>query len=564
MIGEITLNKATIRMKLLIGTIILMVGLAGCTSNDKPGVTPSAAGNEPAPIVEPPGSFPITKEKTTLKVMVKASASVEDFTTNEFTKWYEDKTNVHIEWEIVPEKSAQEKLSLMLASKDYPDVIMDMGVSSAQQMMFGSEGVFLPLNKLIDKYGVETKKMFDAIPQVKDSITAPDGNIYALPQVAECSHCVLNQKMWINQTWLDKLGLKMPETTDDFYKVLKAFKEQDPNGNGKADEIPLAGSIGGQNTNVEGFLMNAFIINSPYNNAVSMMVNNGKIDAAFNKPEWKEGIAYLHKLYAEGLIAPESFTQDTSQLKKLGENPDRAIVGVVPATSLGNFTNIAGKGTRWLEYTAVPPLKGPQGQRQTPYNPYDVARSGNYVITSASKHPDVAFRWADAMYNEEITMRKGYGRPDQEWRWAKPGEIGINGKPAKWFTTFDVGNLQNISWATTGPHYRTSDLRDLRALTPPSNEITLFNETKNKYEPYKQNTATIVPPLYFTSDQLGELNDLSKTINDYLKEMTARFITGDANLDKEWNTYLEKLKGMNIDRYLQIYQDTYNAKLNKK
>ncbi len=77
----------------------------------------------------------------------------------------------------------------------------------------------------------------------KDLITAPDGNIYALPQVNECYHCMYQQRMWIYKPWLDKLGLKMPTTTDEFYEVLKAFKTKDPNGNGKADEIPLSGSI---------------------------------------------------------------------------------------------------------------------------------------------------------------------------------------------------------------------------------------------------------------------------------------------------------------------------------
>ncbi len=97
-------------------------------------------------------------KKSTLKILVKGSASVEDFATNDFTKWLEEKTNVHIEWEVAPEKSANEKLNLVLSSGDYPDVIMGFGVSPTQMMIYGNQGVFLPLNDLIDKHGVEIQK----------------------------------------------------------------------------------------------------------------------------------------------------------------------------------------------------------------------------------------------------------------------------------------------------------------------------------------------------------------------------------------------------------------------
>ena len=110
--------------------------------------------------VNDPGVYPIVDEKVTIKVVARANPMVENFETNEFTKWYEEKTNVHIEWELVPEQSMQEKLNLMLASGDYPDVILGLNVSPAQQMIYGTEGVFQPLNDLIDKYSVNLKQIY--------------------------------------------------------------------------------------------------------------------------------------------------------------------------------------------------------------------------------------------------------------------------------------------------------------------------------------------------------------------------------------------------------------------
>lgn len=511
----------------------------------------------------PPGSFPIVKKKETLKVLVAGNTLVEDFNTNEFTKWYEEKTNVHIEWEVGPTKNGQEKLNLVLASGDYPDIIMNFGVSPAQQMIYGEQGVFLRLNDLIEKYGVETKKLFEKYPIAETVVTAPDGNIYSLPNMSQCFHCSMSTKMWIYKPWLDKLGLQMPTTTEEFYEVLKAFKEKDPNGNGKPDEIPLSGAASGWYPNVEGFLMNAFIFNNV--GAPSIMMNDGKVDVPFNKTEWKQGLEYLRKLYSEGLVAPESFTQDSDQLKQMGENPDIPILGAVPSGYMGMFTAVYGPSGRWLDYVTVPPLRGPNGVQYANYNPFSDTFSGKLVITNAAKNPEVALRWADAFYNEEVFMRQKYGREGHEWKRAEPGQLGINGEEAIWEEIAPYGQIQNIHWAQSAPILETSEFRlGLYSKDPPekSMEHILYRETL-KYDLFKVKDELVVPPVFFTDEQSSEIADLQKTISDYVKEMTTRFITGDLDLVNEWDGYVQNLESMNLKRYLEIYQEAYDAKYKK-
>jgi putative aldouronate transport system substrate-binding protein len=552
-----------LRKIILLCTCFMTIGsaaLVGCT-NDNGGNGEQVGDKDlkSEELVTPAGTFPIAKEKVTLKVLVKGNARVENFETNTFTKWLEEKTNVHIQWEVAPENNYQEKLNLVLASGDYPDVIMDMEVSPAQQMIYGNQGVFLKLNSYIDKYGTEIKKIFEQIPQVKETISDPKGNIYALPQVAECYHCTYGQRMWIYKPWLDKLGLKVPETTDEFYQVLKAFKEKDPNGNGKADEIPLAGSK--TTIPIDSFLMNSFIYTNHYNKNDYLMLNNGKVDVVFNKPEWKEGLKYLNKLFKEGLLAPQTFTQDKNGLKQMAENPNLPLLGAAPAFGVTDFTQIEGKSGRWAEYVAVPPLKGPSGYQVAAYDPYNAARIGRFIITRASKYPEIALRWADSMYMEEITLRSVDGRPDQEWRWAKDGEKGIDGRPAVWAKIQPFGAVTNEAWAQTGLAFRSSRIRlGLAVFKTPELEVILHNESKNKYEPYKQDLKMTVPPLFFSNEQASEIADLQKTINDYVQEMIARFTTGDMDIDKGWDGYVQNLNNMNLKRYLQIVQEAYDAK----
>ncbi|RED52721.1 ABC transporter substrate-binding protein [Cohnella phaseoli] len=555
----------------MIATVLLLsTVLAACSSSKNEGGQASSSSSAPAgsasaegSLLTEPGTYPITKEKVTLKVMVRGNPLVEDFATNEFTKWYEEKTNVHIEWEVVPEQSMQEKLNLVLASEDYPDVIFGMNVSPAQEMIYGTQGVFLPLNDLIESQGTQTKKLFADRPDIKEAITAPGGNIYSLPEINECYHCSMSQKMWIYQPWLDKLGLEMPKTTEDLYNVLKAFKTQDPNGNGKADEVALSISPKSWRSSIDAFLMNSFVYNPVYGTTKRLFVQDGKLDVSYTKPEWKEGLKYLNKLYSEGLITPESFTQDDNQLIQVGENPDVPLLGASTGGHQGVFTQLLGESGRWNEYKTVPVLKGPNGAQYAPTDATSLT-TGSFLITNKAKNPEVALRWADGLYEYEHTLRSNYGRPDQEWRNATDGEIGINGEPAKWSELKSFGEVQNVNWAQTGPALRSNEFR-LSAVSKGNDdlEVILYNETKNNYEPYKSSTYATVPPLFMTNEQATEIADLSKTVNDYVEEMLARFVTGDADVEKEWDTYLKTLDSMNLKRLITIYQEAYDAQIKK-
>lgn len=542
---------------------VSMVGsiLSACSSNNETvGNTAGENTNATANVTEA-GQFPIVNEKITLKVMTGANASVEDFDTNEFTKYFEELTNIHVEWEIVPASTVTEKLNLALASGDLPDVIMTMNVTPEQQALYGEQGLLLPLNDYIEKYGVNTKKMFEESPLVKSTITSADGNIYALPAPNECYHCSMRQKLWIYEPWLTKLNLKMPTTTEEFYEVLKAFKTQDPNGNGLADEIPFSGAPQANQsstltTSVENFIMNSFTY-APF---TRLYVNDeGKVDVPFTKEGWKEGLTYLNRLYTEGLMDPQALTRDAAQLVQLGENPNVPILGAASGPNMSAMTQLNGSSGRWLEFVAVAPLKGPEGVQVTQYDPYQVA-PGMFVITNKAANPEAAFRFADALYDREITLRSTVGEPDVDWRWAEADELGLNGEKAVYKDMSKFGVTQNKQWSQTGIAYRPNSLR-LGLVANPDNPLDsiLYNETKEKYEPYRVDVKTVLPPINFTVDQSSEIADLSKTIYDYTNEMMARFIIGDLNIDTEWDNYLETLNGMNMTRYLEIYQEAYDT-----
>ncbi|ACT01912.1 extracellular solute-binding protein [Paenibacillus sp. JDR-2] len=540
---------------------VLAAMVTACSNgNGDNNVAPSAnTAGASAEASDAAGTFPLSKDKKTLTVLAVQSPYVQDYETNDFTKYYEELTNVHVEWKFAPPQEAQEKLNLALTSGDLPDVIVGFGVSSAQQMVYGQQGIFLPLNDLIDKYGVETKQLFDKYPEVKQAITAPDGSIYALSGIDRNPHTMAPQKMWIYEPWLKKLNLAMPTTTDEFESVLKAFKTMDPNGNGKKDEIPMSGGVQDSLTGIDSFLMNSFVLHKLTSNQL-LFDDNGKINADYVQDGYQEGLANLHKLYAEGLIDDESFTQNNSQLKAQVENGDPKI-GVVASSSFAQFTDVS--KDRWKDFVAVPPLKGPSGLQQTPYLYYSNA-GGNFLITSSAKDPELAFRWGDALFNSDISLRANIGTEGVGWKKPDEGAAGLNGGPAAWVRLIGFGTLQNNSWMQTTPYHFSKEMFEGLAADTVSVPRKLYEATVNNYEPYKSSKEQEVPPIFFNEAQAAELTMLQKTIMDYVQESKTRFIIGDLSLAKDWNTYLSTLDGMNLKRYLEIYNEAYTAQYKKE
>lgn len=546
---------------LLLSALAVAVALSGCSQNrnsNSPVEQKNTNGNaedagDDQSIVNAPGVFPIVNEPVTLKIMVKILGGVDSYSDNEFTRQFEQLTNIKIEWDEVPAANAQEKLNLVLQSGDYPDVLLNFGLTPSQQVIYAEQGVFLRLNDLIDQYGDNLKTMFKEYPDIKSFTTSTNGEIYALPRVTDCYHCTAVAKMWIYKPWLDKLGLSVPKTTDEYYEVLKAFKDQDPNGNGLQDEIPLSGSendLYGQK--VYSFLMNSFILSDNYNiiDQKNMLLQDGKVDVAFNKPEWKKGLEYLSKLYGEGLIHNESFTQDINQFRQVARN-ETVILGsfssLIPSLSASPEE---GTPQFYQNYVIVPPLKGPDGYQSTPAKPE--YNHGGFIITSAAKHPEVAIRFADWFYKFENWATQSFGPEGGNWRMAKDGEIAINGKQAVWKKEEKmVGNQGKHTWGNT---FNFNMKHSTQVAVPGGLEEWMYQATL-QYDPYK---VSVMPSLFYSGELSAELTELTNTIMDYVDEMTARFIVGDAKLEEEWDTYLQTLESMNLKRFIQIQQETYN------
>jgi putative aldouronate transport system substrate-binding protein len=402
---------------------------------------------------------------------------------------------------------------------------------------------------LIENNTVYLKELLRRRSDVKKAITAPGNKIYGLMIADETYHVNYSSKMWVYKPWMEQLGIAMPETTEDFYQMLKAFKQNDPNGNGAMDEIPLAATNVMSSQGLDEFLMNSFI----YTDRKKLALEDGKVVFTADKPEYREGLRYLRKLYEEGLIASDVMVMDRKRLTALGENPGVPILGAAPALWTGMFTVANGESGRDKEYVAISPLTGPAGVRQTPIrvNPM----TGNmFNVTKNCKNPELAIRWVDWFYSDEGYFVSQYGQKGAGYREAEAGELNAAGQQAEYTTLFQFGTAQNANWSNTGVCFGGIELQ--QKVQANELEQRLYKTTKELYEPYGVSNG--VPEVYLEENIAAEFTELKTQMEDEITKSFASFVTGGKSLDTDWEEYIQRLKKIGMERYIQLYQQMYD------
>lgn len=536
--------------------------LTGCGSKESS--APETEGRQAEVSVERTGKEAAEESGESLTVLTRQHQAIEDYNTNKLTQIVEEKSGVKVQFETIPSEGMEEKLSLILASGDYPDIFFGLGMNSNMELQYGVEdGTLLPLNDLIEEHAPNFKAAIAEFDKGMESLKAVDGNIYSLPVLDVCQHAENAAKMWVNREWLDQIGMDVPTNTDEFYEMLKAFKKNDMNGNGDVgDELPMVGSINGWNQRVETFLMNSFIYTEADNRG--FYVEEGKIANSTTDERFREGLRYLHKLYEEGLIYEGSLTQKQEQLKKQFDNPDAALVGAVPGGFPGEFTGILG-GERAQMYRPIEPLEGPDGTKQAATYPSSPGQ-GHFVISKDCKDPVAAIKWADTFYDKEVTLDLRWGLKDEYWKEAGEDEVGFNGKPAIWTSLipFDHSVVQNDTYLEVGIWYQSGELRAGQSIpanvdmwSAEGNEYMLYKVTEEMYAPYAQPDKHM-PKLKLTAEEQTRISEIRTEWNNYYDQMVFDFVSGKLSLDQDWEAHLSQVEKLGMEEALSIYQTAYD------
>lgn len=527
------------RGNMLLACLVSVALLAGCSSGKSGDAGGGKAKDADEARVNQTG-FPIVNENITVKGFAAKFFANADWNNIRLWKDYEQKTNIRVQWETVHTETLKEKRNLLLAGNDYPEMFYASAFSRSDLLKYGKQGAFIPLNDLIDKYAPNFKAVMEKYPIIAKGITMPDGNIYGLPTIYDPEFkSVLYGTPWVKQEWLDKLGLKQPETLDDFYAMLKAFKEKDPNGNGQKDEIAW-GAVG--TAGIVNYLRGSFGLNnhSTSNINVDTDPETGKIRFIPTDERYKELLQFVNKLYKDGLLEQDIVSVKSTEVDAKGM---QGLLGVSDSVDPVAIYNQKG-------YVGLSVLKGPHGDRQ--YNAYGspLGNIGMFVLTDKAKHPEAMMRWMDYFYSDEGIKLFFMGWKDETYTEDANGNVDytdeIKNNPKGLNLDQAVG--QYLIWP--GGYYpgfvKQKFFKGAEGL-PTS------VENAKKAEPYVLPQDQVWPPFNFTQEEQSELTTIQTDIETYVNEMRDKFITGNESFDN-WDQYVAALKKMGVDRYVAIYQ----------
>lgn len=479
--------------------------------------------------------LPIVEKTLPLKFSGTKSALAPDYNTMELVKRWEKETNIKVTWNNLPDTVFAEKKNLMLASGDLPDALFNTGLSDAEIVQYGTNGTLVPLEGLIKEHAPLLQGLFDKRPDIKAAMTASDGHIYTLPAVEELGILSYSNFLYINKTWLDEAKLPVPTTIDEFKAALQAFKKR-----GK-DVIPL--SFKTDHFCANPYDLMAAIGGVPENND-HRIVQNDKVIFTANTDGWKAAVKELGEWYKEGLIDPESFSQDDATFMAKGKsNP----------MNLGAFfwwelKEVVGDA-RMKDYVLVGVLKGKDGKQLASVSNYQEIGRGSFAITRANKYPVATIKWADRFYDPVLSAETSWGPIGVTLQ--KDASGILVQIPAK---AGESEGERRQKVAPGGPKCTTAE--DFEKVVAPEPRAKERQDLCKKYfEPYKANDK--YPPVLLSNDELEQVNNPQTDINALIKEKFATWIVK-GGIDAEWDGYVSKLKSMGIDDVMGVYQAAYD------
>jgi len=561
--------RHTKRILALLLCLALALSLAACSTGGKSQTTSAAqsAAGSAQDILNPVGTYPIVKEPIELRVFTISAPNVEDLATNDFTKYLEQKTGVKLTFETATRDNWEEKLNLVLSTNDYPDIVMWFEPDMAKYGV--KEGIFIQLDDLIkDNMPNYTKMIGDNLSVTRQT----DGHIYSVGSINDCYHCMYAKKMWVNTMWLDKLGMKAPTTTEEFYEVCKKFMEVNPNGIAVGGTAPGAG----WHSTFEEWLLNSYILSPNTSQSFrdwSEVDGSGKIFSAATTDGYREGLKYIKSLYDIGAIYEGDFTQTEEQLKTLVNQPDEPVL-FLPTGTISNHIDADANHELYSHYSVIAPLKGPEGVQNATFMKYSGVSSGGFAITDKCKYPEAALRWADYFYTTEGSLSAQFGADaGKDWVLNPAGKVGLNGEPALYEVLNQYsGEAQNHDWqdvsiAARPAYFRLGEAVDpnVDITTSAGLEYLLYSSSKEKMEPYAQDPTKndVLPELKLTEEEVSKIQTIGVEVEKYIAESRVAFITGQKSLDTDWDAYLKDLDKMGLSTLLGVYQTAYDRQVSK-
>ncbi|MBO5954202.1 MAG: hypothetical protein J6Q53_08855 [Oscillospiraceae bacterium] len=503
---------------------------------------------------------------------VLGNSKVGSYEVNSLTMWLEEQSGYQIE--IVTYAGANQAVSEAENGVKMPDILAGIQMSRATISNLGEGKHFIDLAPYLNDqekssiyWGRLNQVDEDTLGFVKSTMYAEDGkSIYALPTMDYCAYDLIRHSAYINQEWLKKLNLPMPTNKDELYNVLKAFKNDDPNGNGEPDEIPLYGGAT-QYGDVISWIMGMFCY---MDDARTWRVDSeGKLSGFYWDENYREGLIFLNKLVKEGLLSADVFNVKSANISSMVEPVgDLSKVGIW----LGHPTLILYRDSKIVNlYTALP---------QWGYAVMDMPTMAGDFITKDCKYPDAAWEILMLMCSQEGAYRMRYGEKGVDWDDADPNTISFSGVPAeiKVMDQFVFGGYNSKTWNNVLPFLGLANENERTQYDPNSTEWNdlklkmmagVYQANWNRYEEQGGLPDGVVKPLIYTEAQETQIKKWQSDTTNWYTSSRRSFILGSGELNDpsdpaQWQKYIDGFKTTGYSEWLEVAQAAYDATYGKQ
>lgn len=530
-----------------LAAIMVLGSITGCgqknTGNETTGETTSPTQTQSQETETLEGSL-VTAEPQEFTIFLNFNNMPFD---PEWEVWKEvaKRTNVSLKGTIsLSNSNEEEAFNLMLSTGQLADIIGY--VDAAELEKLGRDGGLIPLNDLIKEHAPNIQKVLDEDDRYRQNAYSLDGNIYQIPKNQEL---VAAEFWWIRQDWLNKLNLEAPTTVDELYDVLYAFRNEDPNGNGLKDEIPLFDRAGWKQPDEYLYL---------WDSSLEFYPRDGKMTYEPMEENFKTGVLNMKKWYEEGLIDPEIFTRGASARDTLLSGDLGGLTH--DWVSTGNYNSSLIETIPDFEMVAIAPPADQNGVVKERVSRFPGAGWG---ISSQCKDPVTAIKFMDYFFTEEGSDLMNWGIEGETYT------VDADGKKA--FTdTVLLSELTPIGYLRSlGVQYRIGMCQDgdyeYATMQPVGVEA---NELYNSHEEWFDDS---LPPyadgklgLKYTADVESEYKNIMADITPYVEEKFQSWIIGVSDFESDYDGFIEELKARGVERAIEINQEAYETYLNTK
>ena len=525
---------------------LILCGLTGCHSADSS--VPSSSNQETSGQAAGESfnetGYPIVNEPLTLKVMfaIRDTDVLTEPDTMPVIRALEEKTGIHLEWEVVKSSDWSTKLNLMWASGEYPDILLHPSGAVEKEEFGVEQHLLIPLEEMIEQYmPVYTERIAGEDEDPTTSLIASDGHTYSIGYLF-AQDISVEQHFFINQEWLDALNLKTPETMDELTDTLRAFKNGDPNGNGQPDEVPLQMGLNAAGYGIR-WLLPMFGIPLDSGSRWIYIDDDKNVQLAPVQDGFRQCMEWLHVLYEEGLTDPEFISQDKNTVDTKLKSDNVGMFVCWRLEAMGYSDGVEKNATLF-----VPP--SPEGTKVSCYRYLETASPGA-SITCTNEHVPESLRLLDAMLETETMFSlyfgaEGSGAEGKGWEYDNNGMINVTND-----NTADVKDYLDCNALFFAPGNYISSTYNLPSQRIEKIEYCDIYEEAGIVQKYSDKYLNYVP---LTAEQRDSTQLIATDIDNAVWENAANFVSKGVT-DESWDAFVKLFADMGVEeKYVQVYQ----------